>query len=98
FESSAILVRAGKLDAAALERLSVPEGTDGALAALQAGILTRREWRWGEKIRAIEVLADLLGWNDGKYYYDSEARPQAGDFTLTIPRLVLELFLRSRDR
>jgi hypothetical protein len=98
FESSAILVRAGKLDASALERLSVPEGTDGALAALQAGILTRREWRWGEKIRAIEVLADLLGWADGKYYFDAESRPEAADFTLTIPRLVLELFLRSRDR
>jgi len=98
FESSAILVRAGKLDAAALERLAIPEGTDAALAALQAGILTRREWRWGEKIRAIEVLADLLGWTDGKYYFDSDARPVPGDFTLTIPRLVLELFLRSRDR
>lgn len=98
FESSAILVRAGKLDATALERLSIPEGTDGALAALQTGILTKREWRWGEKIRAIEVLADLLAWPDGKYYFDGDARPVAGDFTLTIPRLVLELFLRSRDR
>jgi len=98
FDSSAILVRAGKLDASALERLSVPEGTDGALAALQAGILTRREWRWGEKIRAIEILADLLGWSDGKYYFDAEARPETGEFTLTIPRLILELFLRSRDR
>ncbi len=98
FESSAILVRAGKLDAAALERLSIPEGTDGALAALQTGILTKREWRWGEKIRAIEILADLLAWPDGKYYFDAEARPVAGEFTLTIPRLLLELFLRSRDR
>lgn len=98
FESSAILVRAGKLDGAALERLSIPEGTDGALAALQTGILTKREWRWGEKIRAIEILADLLAWPDGKYYFDADARPVAGDFTLTIPRLLLELFLRSRDR
>ncbi len=98
FESSAILVRAGKLDAAALERLSVPEGQDAALAALQAGILTKREWRWGEKIRGIEVLADLLSWPDGKYYLDSDARPAAGEFTVAIPRLLLELFLRSRDR
>ena len=98
FESSAILVRAGKLDATALERLSVPEGADGALAALQAGVLTKREWRWGEKIRGIEVLADLLGWPDGKYYFDPEARPAAGEFTVAIPRLLLELFLRSRDR
>ncbi len=98
FESSAILVRAGKLDAAALERLSVPEGADGALAALQAGVLTKREWRWGEKIRGIEVLADLLGWPDGKYHFDLEARPAPGEFTVAIPRLLLELFLRSRDR
>jgi septal ring-binding cell division protein DamX len=98
FESAAILIRAGKLDAAALERLGVPESSDGALAALQAGILTKREWRWGEKIRAIEILADLLSWNDGKYYFDSDARPASGEFNLAIPRLLLELFLRSRDR
>src|SRR5512132_844209 len=98
FESAAILIRAGKLEAPALERLGVPEGSDGALAALQAGILTKREWRWGEKIRAIEILADLLSWNDGKYYFDAEAHPAAGDFSLAIPRLLLELFLRSRDR
>jgi Domain of unknown function (DUF4388) len=98
FESAAILIRAGKLDAAALERLGVPEGSDGALAALQAGILTKREWRWGEKIRAIEILADLLSWNDGKYYFDADARPASGEFNLAIPRLLLELFLRSRDR
>jgi len=98
FEASAILVRAGKLDSAALERLTVPPGTDGALAALQAGILTRREWKWGEKIRAIEILAELLGWPDGKYLFDFEARPPRAEFSLAIPRLILELFLRSRDR
>jgi hypothetical protein len=98
FETSAILVRANKLDASALERLSVPEGSDRSLAALQAGIVTKREWRWGEKIRAIEVLADLLTWIDGDYTFDSESRPEAGEFRLPIPRLVLELFLRSRDR
>ena len=98
FETAAILVRAGKLDAAALERLSVPPGTDAAIAALQAGVLTRREWKWGEKIRAIEVLADLLAWPDGKYVFDGDARPAAGEFSLAVPRLLLELFLRSRDR
>jgi septal ring-binding cell division protein DamX len=98
FETSAILVRAGKLDASALERLSIPPGTDAALAALQTGILTRREWKWGEKIRAIEILADLLTWADGKYLSDVDARPERGEFVLPIPRLVLELFLRSRDR
>ena len=98
FETSAILVRAGKLDPASLERLTVPPGGDAAVAAVQAGVLTRREWKWGEKIRAIEILSDLLAWPDGEYAFDFEARPAAGEFTLGIPRLVLELFLRSRDR
>jgi uncharacterized protein DUF4388 len=98
FETAAILVRAGKLDPAALERLSVTPGTDGALAALQAGLLTKREWKWGEKIRAIEILADLLSWPDGTYSFDAQARPVRSDFVLSVPRLLLELFLRSRDR
>jgi septal ring-binding cell division protein DamX len=98
FETAAILVRAGKLESAALERLAPPPGSDGALAALAAGILTRREWKWGEKIRAIEILADVLSWPDGRYVFDETARPARGDFILTVPRLILELFLRSRDR
>jgi len=98
FETSAILVRAGKLDAAALDRLVAPEGRDRALAALAAGILTKREWRWGEKIRAIEILSDLLMWTEGSCAFDSSARPAGGELRLPIPRLLLELFLRSRDR
>ena len=68
------------------------------MTALQAGVLTRREWRWGEKIRAVEVLSDLLTWIDGDYTFFRTAAREAGEFRLTIPRLVLELFLRSRDR
>jgi hypothetical protein len=97
FETAAILVRAGKLAADAVDRLA-PQGGDPALAALQTGLLTRREWKWGEKIRAIEVLSDLLSWNDGRYRFDTEARRRSGDFRLPVPRLLLELFLRSRDR
>lgn len=97
FETAAILVRAGKLAAEAVEGLA-PQGGDAALAALQTGLLTRREWKWGEKIRAIEVLSDMLSWNDGSYRFDAAARPRAGEFRLPIPRLLLELFLRSRDR
>ena len=98
FENAAILVRAGKLEPAALERLAVPEGSDRAMAAMQAGVLTRREWKWGEKIRAIEVLSDLLTWSDGRYLAEPDTRSVSGEFRLPIPRLVLELFLRSRDR
>lgn len=98
FETASILLRAGKLDAATLERLTTPEGGDRAFSALQAGILTKREWRWGEKIRAVEVLSDLLTWLEGDYVFDRGAHAEAGEFRLTVPRLVLELFLRSRDR
>ncbi len=98
FETAAILSRAGKLDAVALEKLKGPAGGDEAIAALQAGLISVRELRWGRKIRAIEILSDLLGWLEGEYSYDPESRPAPGDWTLSVPRLVLELFLRSRDR
>jgi hypothetical protein len=99
FDTAAILVRAGKLDQATLERLPAGEGSDRAAVALQTGVLTRREWRWGEKIRAVEVLSDLLTWLEGEYwFFRTGGHVDASDFRLTIPRLVLELFLRSRDR
>jgi hypothetical protein len=100
FETAAILVRAGKLDTRTLERLAAPQGADRALLALQAGVLTRREYRWGEKIRAVEILSDLLTWLDGEYFYfrTTEAERESAEPRLPVPRLVLELFLRSRDR
>ena len=100
FETAAILVRAGKLDARTLERLAASEGADRALLALQAGVLTRREWRWGEKIRGVEILSDLLTWLEGQYWFlrKSEDERDNAEARLPIPRLVLELFLRSRDR
>ncbi|MEX0878441.1 MAG: hypothetical protein WD451_01785 [Thermoanaerobaculia bacterium] len=98
FETAAILLRAGKLDEATLERLKASEDSDRAQSALQAGVLTRREWRWGEKIRAVEILSDLLTWLDGEYWLFRTGGSEAGEFRLSIPRLVLELFLRSRDR
>ncbi|HEY7114029.1 MAG TPA: DUF4388 domain-containing protein [Thermoanaerobaculia bacterium] len=97
FDTAAILVRAGKLAADTVDRLA-PQGGDPALLALQTGLLTRREWKWGEKIRAIEALSDVLSWNGGRYRLDTSAGPHAGEFRLPVPRLLLELFLRSRDR
>ena len=100
FETAAILVRAGKLDTRTLERLAAPEGADRALLALQAGVLTRREFRWGEKIRAVEILSDLSTWLEGEYFFfrTTEEAGDAAEPRLPIPRLILELFLRSRDR
>ncbi|HYR45991.1 MAG TPA: DUF4388 domain-containing protein, partial [Thermoanaerobaculia bacterium] len=98
FETAAILVRAGKLDPGAIARVVVPEGGDPGAVALQAGLVTRKDWRWGQKIRAIEVLSDLLGWIEGHYELAAGALAERGEFPLPIPRLLLELFLRSRDR
>jgi hypothetical protein len=97
FDAAAVLVRAGKLEASTLERLATPGGLTPALAALQAGILTKREWRWGEKIRAIEILTDLIGWPEGRYRFDRDFSAEPSEFHLPVPRLLLELFLRSRD-
>ena len=98
FDVAAILTRAGKLDPAAIERLATPEGGDAEIAALQAGVITGREWKWGQKIRAIEILSDVLGWLEGDYEWDPSEAPASGEWTLPVPRLLLELFLRSRDR
>jgi hypothetical protein len=98
FDTAAILMRAGKLDPAAVGRLSIPEGGDATVAAMQAGLIADRDRRWGLKIRAIEVLSDLLGWLEGEYVREPEVSAPSGDWTLPLPRLVLELFLRSRDR
>jgi hypothetical protein len=98
FDTAAILMRAGKLDPAAVGRLTIPEGGDATVAAMQAGLIADRDRKWGLKIRAIEVLSDLLGWLEGEYVREPEVAAPPGDWTLPLPRLVLELFLRSRDR
>jgi hypothetical protein len=98
FDAIEVLLRAGKLDATTLEGRRLPSGKDRALAAREMGLLTERDWRWGERIRATEILAHLVAWLEGSYAFDSSARPEAGDLTVGIHRLILELFLRSRDR
>ena len=98
FDAIEVLLRAGKLDATALEGRRLPSGKDRALAAREMGLLTERDWRWGERIRVVEVLAHLVAWLDGSYAFDSSDRPEAGELTVGIHRLILELFLRSRDR
>ena len=98
FETAEVLIRAGKLDAAALRGRRFPPGRDRARAARELGVLTERDWRWGEKIRAVEILAYVIGWLEGRYSFDPGEQPEPRDFRLGIERLLLELFLRSRDR
>jgi septal ring-binding cell division protein DamX len=98
FDTAEVLVRAGKLDPSALEGRRLTAGRDRARAAREQGLLTERDWRWGEKIRAVEILAELLTWLEGRYSFDPDEIPEAGEFRIGIERLLLELFLRSRDR
>jgi hypothetical protein len=98
FDTAEVLVRAGKLDPSALEGRRLTAGRDRARAAREQGLLTERDWRWGEKIRAVEILADLLTWLEGRYSFDPDEIPEAGEFRVGVERLLLELFLRSRDR
>jgi len=98
FDTAEVLVRAGKLDPSALEGRRPTAGRDRARAAREQGLLTERDWRWGEKIRAVEIFADLLTWLEGRYSFDRGETPGGGDLRIGIERLLLELFLRSRDR
>jgi hypothetical protein len=97
FDAAQVLVRAGKLDPSALEG-RVPKGAERARSARELGLLTERDWRWGERIRVVEILSHLVGWLEGSYVFDAAARPEPGEFRVGIHRLFLELFLRSRDR
>jgi uncharacterized protein DUF4388 len=98
FDAIEVLVRAGKLDRSALEGRRFPSGKDRALAAREMDLLTERDWRWGERIRAVEILAHLVAWLEGTYTFDPTVRPERGELSVGIHRLLLELFLRSRDR
>ncbi len=73
FETAEVLARAGKLDLVVLEGRRLPAGIDRARAAREQGLVTERDLRWGEKIRAVEILADLVGWLEGFYSFDRDA-------------------------
>jgi hypothetical protein len=98
FDTADVLGRAGKLDPSALEGRRLTAGRDRARAAREQGLLTERDWRWGEKIRAVEIFADLLTWLEGRYSFDPDETLEEGELRVGIERLLLELFLRSRDR
>ncbi|HVE66739.1 MAG TPA: hypothetical protein VNC59_09165 [Thermoanaerobaculia bacterium] len=92
-----ILRRAEKLSAEALAAGRIPPGSDGARYLRDIGLLSDRDWRWGEKLRIVEILSDLVSWLDGTYRYDSTAAPEGSDFQIGIHRVILELYLRSSD-
>jgi Domain of unknown function (DUF4388) len=100
FDLGAILVRAGKMQRDTLDRLTVPASKNRVEAALEAGLITHRELLWSKKIRAIEVVADLLTWLEGDYVFNGAERPEVPEeeAILSTPHVILELFLRSRDR
>jgi hypothetical protein len=98
FDAAEVLRRAEKLSPQALEEGRIPPGVDRARYLRDNGLLSDRDWRWGEKLRIVEILSDLVGWLDGAYQYDAEALPEPSDFRIGIHRVVLELYLRSSDR
>jgi hypothetical protein len=98
FDTAEVLIRAGKLDPAALEGRRLPAERDRARAARELGLVTERDWRWAEKIRAVEILSDVVDWLEGSYAWDVFQRPESGELRIGIERLLLELFLRSPDR
>ncbi|HZI66805.1 MAG TPA: DUF4388 domain-containing protein, partial [Thermoanaerobaculia bacterium] len=97
FETAEILRRAEKLSGDALAAGRIPPGTDRARYLRDIGLLSDRDWRWGEKLRIVEILSDLVGWLEGTYRYEPAATPEASDFQIGIHRVVLELYLRSSD-
>jgi hypothetical protein len=98
FDAAEVLRRADKLSAEALTEGRIPRGADRARYLRDNGLLSDRDWRWGEKLRIVEILSDLVGWLDGAYRYDALASPEASDFRIGIHRVILELYLRSSDR
>ena len=98
FDAAEVLRRAEKLSAEALSEGRIPRGADRARYLRDNGLLSDRDWRWGEKLRIVEILSDLVGWLDGAYRYDAAASPEPTDFRIGIHRVILELYLRSSDR
>ena len=98
FDAAEVLRRAEKLSEEALSEGRIPRGADRARYLRDNGLLSDRDWRWGEKLRIVEILSDLVGWLDGAYRYDAAATPDPSDFQIGIHRVILELYLRSSDR
>lgn len=98
FDTAEILRRAEKLSAEALADGRIPPGTDRARYLRDIGLLSDRDWRWGEKLRIVEILSDLVNWLVGSYRYVETAKPEPADFQIGIDRVILELYLRSSDR
>src|SRR4029453_9207614 len=97
-DAAEVLIRAGKLDPEAIAGRKFRAGEDRARWAKERGLLTERDWRWGENIQVVEILSDLIGWPEGRYTFDPDEPPEPGELRLGLERLLLELFLRSRDR
>ncbi|HET9795782.1 MAG TPA: DUF4388 domain-containing protein [Thermoanaerobaculia bacterium] len=94
-----VLIRAGKVQRATYEALTVGGFEDRFAVAAASGVISRREANWGLKISAIESLVRVLSWGEGEYAWEEgEPEPTAPPLKLRIDQWLLELFLRSNDR
>jgi hypothetical protein len=96
---SETLIRAGKIQRATYEALTVGDFEDRFAVAVASGVISRREAAWGIKIAAIETLASVAASAEGSYTFtEGVVEPMQPSFRLPVDHWVLELFLRSGDR
>ena len=94
-----VLIRAGKVQRATYEALTVGDFEDRFAVAAASGVISRRETNWGLKISAIESLSRVLSWGEGAYAFEEgPPEPSVPPLKLPVDQWVLELFLRSNDR
>lgn len=94
-----MLIRAGKIQRATYEALTVGDFEDRFAVAVASGVISRREAGWGIKIAAIETLARIAASPEGTYTFaEGPAEPMQPPFRLPVDHWILELFLRSGDR
>ena len=94
-----VLIRAGKIQRATYEALTVGDFEDRFAVAVASGVISRREAAWGIKIAAIETLARIAASAEGTYTFaEGPASAMQPPFRLPVDHWILELFLRSGDR
>jgi len=79
------LIRAGKIQRATYEALTVGDFEDRFAVAVASGVISRREAAWGIKIAAIETLASVASSGEGSYTFaEGAVEPMQTAFRLAV--------------